>query len=63
MEQRLNRWDEAFAYLALALSVDLWAQLETLCSVLVSRLRMHDGLLAGTEPSTGTSSEKQDYSQ
>jgi hypothetical protein len=27
MDQRLNRWDEAFAYLALALSVDLWAQL------------------------------------
>jgi hypothetical protein len=27
MDQRLNRWDEALAYLALALSVDLWAQL------------------------------------
>jgi multisubunit Na+/H+ antiporter MnhE subunit len=26
-DQRLNRWDEAFAYLAIALSVDLWEQL------------------------------------
>ena len=26
-DQRLNRWDEAFAYLAIALSVDLWEKL------------------------------------
>jgi hypothetical protein len=26
-DQQLNRWDEAFAYLAIALSVDLWEQL------------------------------------
>jgi hypothetical protein len=26
-DQQLNRWDEAFAYLAIALSVDLWGQL------------------------------------
>ena len=26
-DQRLNRWDEAFAYLAIALSVDVWEQL------------------------------------
>lgn len=25
--QQLNRWDEAFAYLAIAVSVDLWEQL------------------------------------
>jgi len=24
MDQRLNRWDEAFAYLAIALFVDVW---------------------------------------
>ena len=26
-DQELNRWDEAFAYLAIAVSVDLWEQL------------------------------------
>ena len=26
-DQQLNRWDEAFGYLAIALSVDLWEQL------------------------------------
>jgi hypothetical protein len=26
-DQQLNRWDEALAYLAIALSVDLWEQL------------------------------------
>jgi Phage integrase family len=26
-DQQLNRWDEAFSYLAIALSVDLWEQL------------------------------------
>jgi hypothetical protein len=28
-DQRLNRWDEAFAYLAIALSVELWETLYT----------------------------------
>ena len=26
-DQQLNRWDEAFVYLTIALSVDLWEQL------------------------------------
>jgi multisubunit Na+/H+ antiporter MnhE subunit len=26
-DQRLNRWDEAFAYLAIALFVDVWKEL------------------------------------